>query len=239
MNRRRSSWWPKLPVLLAAAALAGACQQPTGDPEGLQTGAAVERTAPEPVARIIFLGDSIAAGYGVAEDDAFPAVAGELLAERGLPVEVVNAGVSGDTTAGGVSRIDWILDGSPDVVVVELGGNDGLRGLSVDEARRNLRTILERIVERGATPVLVAMQIPTNLGPDFTAEFRSIYPELASELDVPFVPDFLDGVGGVADLMQPDGLHPTVEGHRLLAETVADSLEPIVRDIADRSTTAD
>lgn len=178
---------------------------------------------------VVFLGDSLTAGYGLSEEEAFPARVGELLAEEGLPVRVVNAGVSGDTTAGGLARLDWLLRQKPDVLVVGLGGNDGLRGLSPEMTEENLRQIVERAKQAGAEVLLLGLQLPPNYGADYTAAFREIYPRLAQELGVPLVPFLLAGVGGEPELNLPDGLHPNAEGQRIVAGNVLPYLRELVR----------
>lgn len=180
---------------------------------------------PEDAPLVIFLGDSISAGLHLSAEQAFPAAAQRLLAERGAPFRLYNAGVSGDTTAGGLGRIDWFLRQGPDVIVVELGGNDGLRGQPIASVEANLRGILERVTDAGCGAVLLGMDVPTSLGPDYALAFRELYPRLAAEFDVPLVPGFLDGVGGVPEMNLPDGLHPTEEGHRRLAVNLAEALE--------------
>jgi len=175
--------------------------------------------------KVIFLGDSLSAGLHLDADQAFPAVLQRRLIEAELPFDLVNAGVSGDTTAGGLSRIDWLLEQAPEIVVVELGGNDGLRGLAVQEIEDNLRSILQRIKDAGATPILLGMRIPTNYGVEYADSFRAIYERLADELEVPSVLDFLAGVGGVRELNLPDGIHPNSRGHELLA----DNIESVIR----------
>jgi acyl-CoA thioesterase I len=177
---------------------------------------------------VVFLGDSLTAGFGLAEEEAFPARVGELLAAASEPIEVVNAGVSGDTSAGGLARIDWILRQRPDVVVVELGPNDGLRGLPLAMTEANLRAIVERSRAAGARVLLVGMQIPPNYGPDYAGAFRDLYPRLARELGVPRVPFLLAGVGGEPGLNLPDGLHPNAEGHRRVAATVLPYLREVL-----------
>jgi len=184
-----------------------------------------EPTIPEDAPLVIFLGDSLSAGLHLSAEQAFPAAAQRLLAERGTPFRLVNAGVSGDTTAGGRSRIDWLLRQDPAVVVVELGANDGLRGQPVASVEGNLRGILERIDEAGAGAVLLGMDVPTSLGADYVGDFRELYARLAEEFDVPLVARFLEGVGGEPSMNLPDGLHPTEEGHRKLAENLADELQ--------------
>jgi acyl-CoA thioesterase-1 len=178
--------------------------------------------------RVVFLGDSLTAGYGLAEDQAFPALLGELLEQEGRPVEVVNAGVSGDTTAGGLARVDWILAQAPEVVVVGLGGNDALRGLPLDGTEENLREIVTRCQASGARVLLLGMRMLPNYGPDYVRRFESIYPRLAKELDVPLVPFLLAKVGGVRRLNQDDGIHPTAEGQRLVAQNVLPYLRKLV-----------
>ncbi len=177
---------------------------------------------------VLFLGDSLTAGYGLNEDQAFPARVAALLEGVGRPIRVVNAGVSGDTSAGGLSRVDWLLRQQPDVVVVELGANDGLRGLPVEATEANLRVILERILATGARILLVGMQLPPNYGPDYTARFRDLFPRLAAELEVALLPFLLEGVAAEPPQNLPDGLHPNAEGHRRVAETVLNYLEPLL-----------
>jgi acyl-CoA thioesterase-1 len=178
---------------------------------------------------VVFFGDSLTAGLGVDGDQAYPAIVGRALAAEGLPIRVVNAGVSGDTTAGGVSRIAWILGQKPDVVVVALGANDGLRGQDLGEAEANLRTIVTRARSSGAAVLLVGMQLPPSLGPEYRDRFRDMFPRLARELDVPLVPFLLEGVGGRPELNQADGIHPTASGQRILADNVLPHVRAIVR----------
>ena len=179
--------------------------------------------------RVVFLGDSLTAGLGLEADQAFPAVVGRMLEEEGLPTRVVNAGVSGDTTAGGLSRLDWLLRQSPEVVVVGLGGNDGLRGIAPKASEENLRATVRRCRAAGASVLLLGMLIPPNYGPEYTQQFREVYPRVARETDVPLVPFLLEGVGGDPRLNQPDGIHPTAEGHQVIARNVLPHLRPIVR----------
>ncbi|HSN57723.1 MAG TPA: arylesterase [Candidatus Sulfomarinibacteraceae bacterium] len=179
---------------------------------------------PEPEARVVVLGDSLAAGLGLPEAEAFPAVVESALRELGHNVEVVNAGVSGDTTAGGLSRLDWVLQRPTDVLVVELGGNDALRGQPLENTEANLREIVRRGRGAGATVVLLGMDVPTNYGPDYAADFAELYPRVAAEEDAVLVPGFVREVGSDSLLLQPDGLHPTAEGQRRLAETLLPAL---------------
>jgi acyl-CoA thioesterase-1 len=215
-----------------ASLLLAACMQPDSDGEPRRTGSApIDAAAVEAGPLVAFLGDSISAGLGVAKDQAFPAVVGELLREKQVPVRILNAGLSGDTTAGGLARLDGVLRQRPDVIVVELGANDALRGLPLDNTERNLRSLIERIRESGTSVLLLGMHIPTNYGRDYTAAFARIYPRLAEELDVPVVLSFLEGVGGKRAMNLPDGLHPNPEGHRRLAANILPDLAKIVTDL--------
>src|SRR5687768_15311590 len=188
-------------------------------------------TRPAKLPRVVFLGDSITAGLGLSADEAFPAVVAQLLEQEGVRIDTVNAGVSGDTTAGGLRRLDWLLRQFPDVLVVGLGGNDGLRGLDVKASRDNLTQIVRKARDAGAKVLLLGMMMPPNYGPEYTKEFREIYPQLAKELDVPLVPFLLEGVGGERALNQPDGIHPTSEGHRVVALTVLPHLRDLLRQL--------
>src|SRR5687768_12147840 len=157
--------------------------------------------------RIVFLGDSLTAGLGVDAEEAYPALLAEMLEKQGLAVQVVNAGVSGDTTAGGLRRLDWLLKQSPQIVVVGLGGNDGLRGVELKASEENLRQIVRKSREAGADVLLLGMLIPPNYGPEYISQFRELYPRIAKEMNVSLVPFVLEGVGGEAKLNQPDGIH--------------------------------
>jgi acyl-CoA thioesterase-1 len=171
---------------------------------------------------ILFFGDSITAGYGIDEQEAFPALIQQRFDSLGLPWRAVNAGLSGETSAGGLRRIDWLLRQPVDILVLELGGNDGLRGVSPEDTQRNLEEIIDRT--RSKYPevriILAGMQIPPNLGPEYSAAFAEIYPNVARNKRVELIPFILDGVGGIAELNLPDGIHPTAQGHRIVAQTV-------------------
>lgn len=169
---------------------------------------------------VAFLGDSLSAGLGVDQDQAFPALLGRKLGQAGLPVRIVNAGVSGDTTAGGLRRLDWVLRQKPDILVVELGANDGLRGVPPETVEENLREIVRRAQAAGARVLLVGMRMPPSHGPEYTGRFDALFPRLARETGAPLVPFLLEGVAGVPALNQADGNHPTAAGHQRLAETV-------------------
>ena len=184
-----------------------------------------------PPLRIAFFGDSLTAGYGVAEEEAFPYLLERALGERGHEVAILNAGVSGDTTAGGLRRIAWVLRQRPDILVVGLGGNDGLRGLPIEMTEANLGQIVAEAEEAGSRVLLLGMLMPPNYGPAYTEGFAAIFPRLAERLGVPLVPFLLDGVGGRPELNQDDGIHPTAAGHRILASTVYRYLEALVLDL--------
>jgi acyl-CoA thioesterase I len=178
---------------------------------------------------IVVLGDSLAAGYGLDRTEAFPALLQRKVNEVGLGFQVVNAGVSGDTSAGGLRRLDWLLKRPVDVLVIELGGNDGLRGLSATDLKRNLQSIIERT--RAKYPevkiVLAGMKMPANFG-EYGTQFEQVYSELAKEQKVSLVPFLLEGVGGRPALNLPDGIHPTAEGQKVLAENVWRVLKPLL-----------
>jgi acyl-CoA thioesterase I len=178
--------------------------------------------------RVVVLGDSIAAGLGLAREESFPARLQQKIDRAGLAFEVVNAGLSGDTSAGGLRRLDWALDGDVRVLVLELGANDGLRGLPAAEMRRNLSTIVERAKARQVAVLLCGMEAPPNFGASYTSEFRAVYAAVAREHDVPFIPFVLDGVAGLADLNQPDGIHPNPAGARKVADLVWEHLQPML-----------
>jgi len=177
---------------------------------------------------VIFLGDSLTAGLGLGEEQAYPARVAAKLAAQGKTVKVINAGVSGDTSAGGLARIDWLLRQHPDVLVVGLGGNDGLRGLPLTDTEKNLRDIIRRGQAAGVRVLLLGMQIPPNYGPDYVNGFKAMYPRLAKEMNVPLVPFLLEGVGGVADLNQNDGIHPTAQGQEMVADNVVPYLTKLL-----------
>ncbi len=183
--------------------------------------------------RIVFLGNSLAAGYGLDQEKAFPALIQQKVDALGWNATVVNAGVSGETTAGGLSRMDWLLRDRVDVLVLELGGNDGLRGIATEVTKQNLQDIIDITRSRypAARIVLAGMQVPTNLGPIYTTRFRELYPDLARKNDVALIPFLLENVGGIPDLNLPDGIHPTAEGHKIVAETVWKTLGPVLESL--------
>ena len=178
--------------------------------------------------RIVAFGDSLTAGLGVATEDTYPARLQRRLDEQGLRYRVINAGVSGDTTAGGLRRVEWVLKSHPDMVILELGGNDGLRGLNVQETKANLEQIIQRCQEASVTVILAGMKLPPNYGADYTKAFEAIYPALAKRYRVLLIPFFLDGVAGSASLNQADGIHPTSEGYRIITEKVLEQITPLL-----------
>ena len=184
---------------------------------------------------IVYLGDSLTAGYGLAggPDDAYPALLEERFEAAGIPVRTVNAGVSGDTSSGGRSRLGWYLDRyDVDVLVVALGANDGLRGLPPSLLYENLSAIIDAARERqpGLRIVLAGMMMPASMGEAYFEEFRAVFPRIAREKDVELVPFLLEGVGAVPALNQPDGVHPTRAGQEIMAETVWEALRPVVEE---------
>jgi len=184
--------------------------------------------AEQGIVRVVFLGDSLTAGLGLGETEAFPARVGAALQALGRDIEVVNAGVSGDTTAGGLGRLGWILRQESAVIVVGLGANDGLRGLPLAATEENLRRIVERIHAAGVEVLLLGMRIPPSYGPEYSEGFAAIYPRLAVELEVELVPFLLAGVGG-----QADGIHPNAAGQRQVAANVVPHLEALLVSLPD------
>ena len=180
---------------------------------------------------IIFFGDSLTAGYQLDPEEAFPARIQEIIDSLQLNYNVINAGLSGETTTGGLNRINWTLNQKADVFILELGANDGLRGIPLSETRQNLQAMIDTVRSKNASTeiILAGMQIPPNLGQDYTAEFRQIFIDLSTENDLPLIPFLLEGVAGIPELNLPDGIHPTPEGHRIVATNVWEVLEPIIR----------
>ena len=179
---------------------------------------------------ILFYGNSITAGYLLDMDQAFPAVIQEKLDSLGLNYRTINAGLSGETSAGGKSRIDWVLRTVPDIFFLELGANDGLRGLPLEETPKNLQYIIDAV--REANPevkiIIAGMMVPPNLGEDYTTKFRTIFPEISETNNAVYIPFLLEGVAGEPELNLEDGIHPTSEGHKIVAETVWQYLEPLL-----------
>lgn len=182
---------------------------------------------------ILFFGNSLTAGYGIDPEQAFPALIQKKIDARNWNFTVINAGLSGETSAGGLRRIDWVLQRKIDVLFLELGGNDGLRGIPLESTKMNLQAIIERTRKKypEAKVILAGMQIPPNMGPEYITQFREIYPSLARETQVTLLPFLLQDVGGVKGLNLPDGIHPTIKGHAIVAETVWKVLKPVLETI--------
>jgi acyl-CoA thioesterase-1 len=183
---------------------------------------------PDTRPRIVAFGDSLTAGLGVGADDSYPAQLQRRLDDLDYRYRVINAGVSGDTTAGGVRRVPWVLNSKPDLVILELGGNDGLRGLSLEQTKSNLSEIIRRLQQAGVTVVLAGMKLPPNYGPEYTTGFEAIYPALAKQYRLPLIPFFLEGVAASPTLNQADGIHPTKEGYRMIVEQILRTLGPLL-----------
>jgi acyl-CoA thioesterase I len=184
-----------------------------------------------PPKTILFFGDSLTAGYGLSTEEAFPALIGKELNKRGVKVKVVNAGLSGETSAGGLTRIDWVLRQPVDVFVLELGANDGLRGLPLDQTRKNLQAIIDKVKDRypEIKIVMAGMMVPPNMGNEYTKEFRDIYPNMAKKNNATLMPFLLEGVAGDEKLNLPDGIHPNVEGHKIVAGNLMKVIEPLLK----------
>ena len=213
-----------VPIFATVVFGCGADREPAAPPSNA---APLLQVAPDRP-RIVVLGDSITAGLGLLSEQSYPAILQQRLDADGYDFEVINAGVSGDTSAGGLRRLDWALDGDVRILIIALGGNDGLRGLPPEEMRRNLAAIIERAQARQIGVVLAGMEAPPNFGPDYTRRFRQAFQELAVGDKVAFVPFLLDGVAGVAGLNQADGIHPTADGARIVADHVWATLKPVV-----------
>ncbi len=242
MLRRTAVRWPRRPALLSLVAFCAACWltgcAPAGEPPA--PAAHEQSAAPAPPAappaavaarpRIVVLGDSLTAGLGLSPQESYPTLLQQKLDAGGFHYDVVNAGVSGDTSAGGLSRLDWALEGDVRVLIVALGGNDALRALPPDELKQNLSRIIERAQARHIRVLLAGMEAPPNFGRDYIVTFHQVYPALARQYQIPLVPFLLDGVAANPALNQRDGIHPTAEGARLVADTVWTALKPLVEE---------
>lgn len=205
-------------------------------PSATQVVEAIETTAPSetPISTsktILCFGDSITAGYGLEDsNDAFPAVLQTKIDSIGLDYTIINSGLSGETTAGGKSRLGWIMNQPIDIFLLELGANDGLRGIPLAETRANLQAIIDQVRKESPDTklILAGMQLPPNMGQDYTNEFRNVFADLATQNNLAFIPFILKDVGGFVELNQNDGIHPTVEGHKIVAQTVWEVLQPML-----------
>jgi acyl-CoA thioesterase-1 len=232
MNEKKQfgSWgrWCGIALTLFSL-LTGFSQNSTNSPTNLTS------TAPERKT-VVVLGDSLAAGYGVDSSEAYPALLQDKIDAAGWNFTVVNAGVSGDTSADGLNRINWLLKRPIDVLFLELGGNDGLRGVQTSATETNLQTIIDRVKEKypRAQMVIAGMQMPVNMGTNYTTAFKKIFPDLAEKNHAALVPFLLEGVGGSPKLNQPDHIHPTAEGHQIVAENVWKVLEPVLAKLRSK-----
>ncbi|MBI9042793.1 MAG: arylesterase [Lutibacter sp.] len=195
----------------------------------VETGNAEEKSSGTKT--ILVFGDSLSAGYGLDDvNDAFPSILQTKIDSLSLGYTVINSGVSGETTAGGKSRINWVLNEYIDVFILELGANDGLRGVPLSETKKNLQAIIDAVLAKNSETkiILAGMQLPPNMGQDYITEFKTIFPELAKKNNLYLIPFLLQDVGGIPELNQADGIHPTVEGHKILAKNVWEVLAPII-----------
>lgn len=213
-----------MPVLLAIASILSCFL-----PHLAQTG--TPTPAPVRTKTVVFLGDSVTAGFGLEPSQAFPALIAKKIKAAGLPFEVQNAGLSGDTSAGALRRVDWLLQRPIDVLMIELGGNDGLRGLPIKSLKENLQKLIDKAKAKypAIKIVIGGMQIPPNLGAEYAADFARVFGDIAKENNATLIPFVLEGVGGQPDLNQADMIHPTAAGQQVVADLVWRSLEPILR----------
>jgi acyl-CoA thioesterase-1 len=201
---------------------------------GLLLAVAMILSAAAPLPRVVLcLGDSITSGYGLDPEQSYPALLQKKIDLQGWNFRVVNAGQSGDTSAGGLGRLDWLLKNRVDVLVLELGANDGLRGLPVKTTQANLQAVIDRTKKKypHARVVLAGMKVPPNMGQDYGRQFEAVFRELAAKNNAPLIPFVLEGVGGVRELNLPDGIHPTAKGHEIVAKNIWKVLEPVLRSL--------
>ncbi len=213
--------------LMFAFLILTACDTPAPEEKtdsitGGEKTATTQKTAQNNKKTIIFFGNSLSAAYGIEPSQGFVGLTEQRIDSLGLPYQIINAGLSGETTAGGKTRIEWILRQSVDIFILELGGNDALRGIDPKDSYKNLKFIIEKVKEKypAAKIVIAGMEAPPNLGPEFTSEFRQMYTKLAKEYNAALIPFLLEGVGGIRELNLPDGIHPTPEGHQIVAANV-------------------
>jgi acyl-CoA thioesterase-1 len=227
-----------LAACLLSASVLAACNSPepaalsppaaSAAPAAVGAANAHQSTSVTTQPRVVILGDSLTAGLGLSPDEAYPSLLQERLDKEGLKYEVINAGVSGDTSAGGLARLDWALDGDVRVLIVALGGNDGLRGLPAEELKGNLSKIIEQAQQRHIKVILAGMEAPPNFGQSYIVSFHQVYPQLARQYNVSLVPFLLQGVAGIDTLNQRDGIHPTAQGARIVADNIWPVLRPML-----------
>lgn len=234
MNRNVLAWG----ILLLTLIGGGGCRQNSYDPSsngpagtaGSVATAPSGPLSPPSAARpvIVAFGDSLTAGLGVTEKEAYPAVLERRIRKSGYSYRVINAGVSGETTAGGLRRVPWVLQARPEIVILELGANDGLRGLGILETKKNLAEIIEALQREHIRVVLAGMRLPPNYGKEYTAAFHQMFPDLAARYRLTLIPFFLEGVAGRPGFNQPDGIHPTAQGYQIIVENAWPRLEPLL-----------
>ena len=217
-------------IIAALIIILSGCTDNKKPAESDQNNTAKETATVTKKKTIVFYGNSLTAGYGVSPSEAFPAIIQKKIDSLGLPYQVINAGVSGETSSGGKTRIDWILREPIDIFILELGANDGLRGTPLSETKKNLQDIIDKVKAKYPDTKLVfaGMEIPPNMGQAYTTEFRNIYIDLAAKNKMTLIPFLLEGVGGEPELNQADGIHPTAEGHLIVAENVWKQLEKLL-----------
>ena len=239
-GRRRSLglWLAAVLVMVCA----GCSRKPDAPPAAANTpkdttaaAPAADPDAPPPRPRIVAFGDSLTAGLGLVEQQAYPALLQRKLDEAGYEFEVVNAGLSGDTSAGGLRRLDWALEGDVRVLIVAFGGNDGLRGLPVEQMKENLSTIIDKARQRNAVVILAGMEAPPNFGQEYATQFRQAFRDVALKTRVLFIPFLLKDVAGIPELNQNDGIHPNQRGAQIVAETVWSVLQPLLDQMSSAS----
>lgn len=177
---------------------------------------------------VLFLGDSLTEGYGVAKEKSYPNLVEQALKQKGKPIKILNGSVNGSTTASGLSRLRWFLKANPNVLLLALGANDGLRGIKLESSEKNLRKIIAKAKERNMKIIIAGMLLPTNYGPEYRTKFEKMFAKLAKELDLTYIPFLLVGVGGEKKMNQEDGIHPNEKGHEKIAQTVLKFLEPLL-----------
>jgi acyl-CoA thioesterase-1 len=217
-------------AILFVIVLAYSCNNTDKGTPGTRKEANQDSIVAEKRKTIVFFGNSLTAGYGLSPSQAFPALIQKKLDSLGLEYKVVNAGVSGETSSGGNTRVDWVLKQPVDIFVLELGANDGLRGIPLSETRKSLQSIIDKVKKQNPDVKLVfaGMQIPPNMGRDYTTEFKNIYTDLAEKNGMTLIPFLLEGVGGEPHLNQEDGIHPTAEGHRIVADNLWRYMEKLL-----------